>query len=149
MKPQLTEAERTSSEPHSAPSSNHSKNPDHVSGDVAAQAQRLLNEVGSVELAKQAVDVVGNSATPSDDELEHKNLFALALNFESYEQLAAASEPVASNDGLPWRLTPLANDTWAVWNDSQLHLDRHYASREEALANVPHDARFSGSCLLG
>ena len=88
-----------------------------------------------------------NGETATDEEA--KLNFAKAMGFESFSELMEASRRVDSNDGKDWYLTALPNQTWGAWNDLQLLFERHFASREEALENVPHDAELSGTALLG
>ena len=146
MKRQATD--KSSSAPHS---STEQKANEQVTTSVATQAQRLVDELGSADLAKHAVEAVGAAISRNTDGPgnEVEGAFAKAMGFPSFSKLLAASQQVESNDGVDWRLTSLPDGTWAAWNSMQLHLDRHYASREEALANVPHDAEFSGSSTLG
>jgi len=143
MKQQVND--RTSSEPHSDVKW---KNHEQTADTGITQAQQLVQETGSPELAKQAIDAVAESSS-LEQETDQQTALAKSLGYRCYSDLLEASEKVRSNDGLQWHLTSLDGGTWAAWNDVQLHLDRHYNCRNEALANVPHDAEFSGSSLLG
>ena len=62
--------------------------------------------------------------------------FAEALGFETYEQLIAASEVVASEGDVDWYVTPLADRRWAAWDDVELATNRvaYFDTREEATA---------------
>ena len=138
----------------SSPHTDHDsqwKDHEHIPAAAVQQAQNLVDQLGNAEMAKEAVDMVAGDhkgeAQLTEDET--RKALAKALGFESYDSLLAASQHVNSNDGLAWYLTSLPDGSWAAWNDVQLHLDRHYASREEALLNVPHDAECSGSSMLG
>jgi hypothetical protein len=138
----------------SSPHTDHDsqwKDHDHIPGSAVQQAQSLVDQLGNAEMAKEAVDMVAGDHKVEAELTEDETRAALAkaLGFDSYGSLLAASQHVASNDGLTWYLTSLPDNSWAAWNDVQLHLDRHYASREEALLNVPHDAECSGSSMLG
>ena len=151
MRPQADERQRASAVPHSATPDKQWTNHEHVSDRGAGKAQELVREMGSQELAKQAIDAADDSR-PDDGIQPHDEMraaFARALGFPSFEELLTASKEIESNDGMHWYLTPLPDQHWAAWNEVQLHLDRHYASKEEALASVPHEANFSGSSLLG
>jgi hypothetical protein len=121
---------------------------EHLAETALLQAQKLVEELGSVGLAKHAVEAVGEAMTAMTSEPRQSGL-AKALKFESYALLLAASSAVPSNDGNHWYLTSLSDGTWAAWNDSSLEAERHYSSLDEALANVPHDEQCSGSSLLG
>ena len=128
---------------------------EHVADSAKAQAQQLVEQVGSVDLAKQALDAVGelmqNSADPlkSVEQTDRQKNFCQALGFESCEELVQHSSPTASNDGKDWFETELSDGSWIVWNQHDLQADRHFASRDEALASVPHEDKLSGSSLLG
>lgn len=128
---------------------------EHVSESVKADAQRLVEQVGSVDLAKQAVDSVGQvSANPADplkslEKSDRQQNFFHSLGFESRDELFQRSASTPSNDGKHWYETELNDGSWVVWNDEQLQADRHFASRDEALASVPHDDTLTGSSLLG
>lgn len=145
---QTTGSPKTDSIPHAA---EDWQRHEHTSSSIAAQAQRLVSQAGSAEIARQAIDSVGEelptSAGNSDDDA--RSNFAKAMGFDTFVALRAASKPVESNDGKEWFLTALPDNTWGAWNATQLLSDRHFASREEALASVPHDAEFSGSATLG
>lgn len=121
---------------------------EHVSETAKVQAQRLVEELGSVGLAKHAVEAVGEviSAIPAED---RQKTFSQSLGFSSFEEVNQASAEVPANDGNHWFLTSLPDSTFAVWNDHALQADRHYSDREEALASVPHADELSGTRLLG
>lgn len=151
----ITYQDQASSIPHS---SSDWKDHEHVAQSVVTQAQQLVETSGSIELAKQAIDSAADSTQktvtqhtdlPTAGDNQHQDCFAKAHGFEHFGELQSASETIASNDGQQWFLTPLGDGTWVAWTELQLHLDRHFASREEAEASVPHEAQFSGSSLLG
>ena len=142
--------EPTASSPHSFPD-NQWKDHEQIPASAMGQAQSLVDQLGNVERAKEAVEAAGGGqkAEAQLSEDETRVALAKALGFDSFQSLLAASHHTDSNDGLSWYLTGLPDSTWAAWNDVQLHLDRHYASREEALASIPHNAECSGSSMLG
>jgi len=61
--------------------------------------------------------------------------FAEALGFETYEQLIAASEVVASEGDVDWYVTPLADERWAAWDDAEFAMDRvaYFDTRDAAV----------------
>ncbi len=128
---------------------------EHVTDSAKSHAQQLVEEVGSVDLAKHAVDVAGeagkNSVEPVEtiDESDRQRNFCHSLGFESFKELKRRSTSASSNDGKDWFETELNDHSWVVWNEDALQADRHFASREEALASVPHDDELTGSSLLG
>ena len=58
--------------------------------------------------------------------------------FATFEELQQASTEAPSNDGHRWFLTQLKDNAWIDWVEKELDVERHYATREEALASVPH-----------
>jgi len=128
---------------------------EHVADSAKAHAQQLVEHVGSVDLAKQALDAVGetiqNPADPlkSVGQTDRQKNFCQSLGFASRDELILHSTPTASNDGKDWFETELSDGSWVVWNGDDLQADRHFASRDEALASVPHEDTLSGSSLLG
>ena len=120
---------------------------EHVAETAKLQAQKLVDELGSVALAKQAVEAVGEAVTNVNHQ-RHEAL-ARALGFDSAASMMRASEPVPSNDGHQWYLTPVSESSWAVWSDFTYLSERQFSDRNEALASVPHEDMFSGTSLLG
>src|SRR5690606_28472746 len=61
--------------------------------------------------------------------------FAEALGFETYEQLLAASEVVASEGDVDWDVTPLADGRCAAWDDAEIALERvaYFGTQDEAV----------------
>ncbi len=119
---------------------------------AVAHAERLVEELGSVDLAKQAVDLakqaveaVASQAEPRATDVEIDR----ALGYESYQALMEASSPLESSDGRKWFITHLPDDSWVAWNEVEHKCDRHYVTAEEARASVPLDTGFTGSSLLG
>ncbi len=117
-----------------------------------AHAERLVEELGSVELAKHAVDlakqaveaVAGQGGTTCGEAALHQT-----FGFATHQDLLAASSPLESNDGQKWFITQLADDSWVAWNEIDRKCDRHYVTADEARASVPHEAGFTGTSLLG
>jgi len=128
---------------------------EHVSDAAKAHAQQLVHQVGSVDLAKHALDVmdevIKNPADPlkSIDQTDRQMNFCHSLGFESRDELFGRSTATPSNDGKHWFESQLGDGSWVVWNEEDLQADRHFASHEEALTTVPHDDKLSGSSSLG
>ncbi len=113
-----------------------------------SRAQKLVEEIGSVGLAIQAIEAVGEAMTTATNEDALARL-AKALGFADVEQLQQTSCPVPANDGNNWFVTKVGDSAWAVWNDQRFQVERHFGDRDEALASVPHNDEFTGSSLLG
>jgi hypothetical protein len=116
------------------------------------QAERLVEQLGSVELAKHAVDlakqaveaVAEQAGATSSETVLHRS-----LGFATHEELVDASSPLESNDGKTWFMTHLSDDSWIAWNETDYKCDRHFNTADEARASVPHEAEFTGTSLLG
>jgi hypothetical protein len=132
-----------------AAESNDWQHHEHIADSAKAHAQQLVDELGSVDLAKHAIETVGEVPKTDSSQPERQTQLCQALNFENIEDLRAHSSPVESNDGKHWFTTELADHSWTVWRDEEFRTDRHFATRAEALASVPHDEGCSGSSLLG
>lgn len=138
-----------STQSHRDPSSPEAwREHEHVAPPVANQAQRLVDEAGSAELAKQAVDSLPHG--PSDAKTQPlaysaHDQFARQLGFASYLSLFEASTPVRSAAGRQWLITALRTDEWVVWNDADLAIAGTYLTREAAERSLPlpaGDSRF-------
>ena len=110
---------------------------EHVVPPVQIQAQTLLDEAGSPNLARHAVDAAAQTqplpASAHDE-------FARQLGFASYLSLFEASTPLRSAIGKQWFVTALRSDLWVVWNDSDLMTAGTYPTREAAGRAVPSSA---------
>ena len=114
---------------------------EHIAPPLVNQAQRLLDDAGSPELAKHAVDAVAKSlplatnvqslATSAHDQ------FARQLGFVSYLSLFEASTPLRGTVGKQWFLTALRTDLWVVWNDTDLTTSGTHPTREAAERAIP------------
>lgn len=102
---------------------------EHVSAPVQAQAQKLLNEAGSPDLAKHAVDVAAQNQLAMTLD---KDEFARRYGFQSYLDFFEASAPAQSNDGANWFVTAVLAGRWIVWNSQELPAVKEFASAEEA-----------------
>lgn len=106
------------------------KQPQHVSDSVELQAQKLIEQTGTPELAKQAIEAAQQPDLPpvSKDEL------ATRLGYTSFLELFEASTPVAARDGTTWYLTPGVQGNWLVWSDADFTLGPTFPSKSEAEA---------------
>ena len=102
---------------------------EHVAPPVQNQAQKLLDEAGSPELAKRAVDA---AAKTQPLPVSAHDQFARQLGFASYLSLFEASTPIKSALGKQWLVTALRTDQWILWNDSDLIVAGTYPTREAA-----------------
>ncbi len=109
---------------------------EHVASPLQIQAQRLLAEAGSPELAKHAVDLAGQAppaGSPQDQ-------FARQLEFASYLSLFEDSSLCAADEGRQWFATAIRNGEWILWNDADLVIAGTYPTREAAERAAPSSA---------
>jgi hypothetical protein len=121
---------------------------EHVADSAKAQAQALVEHVGSVDLAKQAVEAVGKAVVHLAGDASSGDALEQSLGFASREELERASAPIDSNDGKTWFLTQLSEGAWAVWNTQQQLSERQFNSRDEAIASIPREDPLTGSSML-
>jgi hypothetical protein len=112
------------------------------------QAQRLVEQAGSPEMAKQAIDTVaaraqqGSKADPRDparsaDSYEQrKTQLAEQLGYASYLELFEASTPVPTQDGKAWCVTSDHRGSWVIWNDEELEARGGAATKQDAMATI-------------
>jgi len=130
---------------------------EQVAESANVQAQKLLEETGSADLAKQAVDNVAARTQPREVDLpphtektnarapermanpgsEAKDRFAERLGYQSYLELFEGSTPVPTQDGKAWCVSQDKRGNWAVWNDENLSVYKSSTSKDEAIAAVP------------
>lgn len=110
---------------------------EHVTPAVQNQARQLVDQSGSSELAKQAIDAASQQplAAASD-----KNAFARRHGFKSYLELFEASSVVRSANGKNWCVTALPAGKWALWNEQDLRIHSIHLSFDEASGGVPDEA---------
>jgi hypothetical protein len=102
---------------------------EHVAPPILNQAQKLLDEAGSPDLAKHAVDA---AAKTQPLPVSAHDQFARQLGFASYLSLFEASTPIMSAVGKQWLVTALRTDQWILWNDADLTVAGTYPTREAA-----------------
>ncbi len=114
---------------------------EHIAPPLENQAQRLLDEAGSPELAKHAVDSVAKYQPPATNAqalaTSMHDQFARQLGFVSYLSLFEASTPMGGTAGKQWFLTALRSDLWVVWNDTDLTTKGTHPTREAAERAIP------------
>jgi hypothetical protein len=121
---------------------------EHVADSAKVQAQALVEQVGSVALAKQAIEAVGEAVVHLASDKNSGVALEEFLGFASREELESASSPIDSNDGKSWFLTELRGGAWTVWNTLQQLSARQFQSRDEAVASIPRENPLSGSAML-
>jgi hypothetical protein len=121
---------------------------EHVADSAKVRAQALVDQVGSVDLAKQAVEAVGRAVVHLASDTSSGDTLDQILGFACREELERASSPIESNDGKTWFLTQLPDCAWAVWNTQQRLSERQFNSREEAIASIPREDPLTGSSML-
>jgi len=100
---------------------------------VEMQAQMLIHQAGSIELAKNAVDGAAERETIPDF---REDTFAQRFGFASRPALLAASTPLTAADGTPWWTTAIADNGWVVWNQHDMSASKTYSSLQEARNSV-------------
>jgi hypothetical protein len=105
---------------------------EHTAPPVQSQAQRLLAEAGSPELAKHALDVAADQQ--HNDPIFVDDL-AERWGYRSRHDLLAASISVATSRGQMWWLTPVEGRGWAAWTE-------HDAQMSDLLPTLEHARQF-------
>jgi hypothetical protein len=102
---------------------------EHIATPVQIEAQKLLEQAGSPELAKHAVDVAAigrGEGSPQDQ-------FARRLGFASYLSLFEDSSLLFAQQDKQWFVTAIRNGEWILWNDADLMVTGIYATKDAAL----------------
>jgi hypothetical protein len=101
---------------------------------IEAEAQKLLHDAGSPQLAKHAIDTAARRETIPDfrqDTLAHK------LGFKSREEMLSASKPITATDGTVWWATHSPRDSrWSLWSEETVDTANTFGSLEEARRHV-------------
>jgi len=100
---------------------------------VEMQAQILIHQAGSTELAKNAVDGAAERETIPDF---REDTFAQRFGFASRPELLAASTPLTAADGTPWWTTAIDDKGWIVWNQHDMSAAKTYSTLQEARDSV-------------
>lgn len=106
---------------------------EHVTVEGQLQAQRLIETVGSPELAKHAIDraqEIQSAPATSDDEL------ARQLGYGSFLELFEASSPTDTSNGRHWCVTPTSYGKWVAWDRKNRHVSHEFDSRDAAMEFV-------------
>lgn len=85
---------------------------EHVASPVQTQAQKLLHEAGSPELAHLAVDQAAEETATIDLDQRAKR-----WGFASRHRLLAGSVSLVSRQGRAWWATLIGDGKWVAWND--------------------------------
>jgi hypothetical protein len=109
---------------------------EHVTPPMKAQAKKLVEEAGTRELAKYAID----AASEPDPAAADKDEFARGLGFTSYLDLFEASTRAASADGKNWFISALRGGSWVVWNETDMIASHACSSPDEARRQLPGNA---------
>ena len=106
---------------------------EHIAPPVQSQAQRLLYEAGSPELAKHALEVAAGELPGSHPDLLDE--LAERWGYRSRHDLLAASISVASSHGQMWWLTPVNGRAWIAWSE-------HPGPTSDVLPTLEHARQF-------
>jgi hypothetical protein len=107
---------------------------EHVAPAVANQARHLVEQSGSPELAKQAIDA---ASQPPPAAASDKDAFARRHGFMSYLEMFEASTVIHPADGKNWCVTALPAGKWALWNEQDLRIHSIHLSFDEARNSAP------------
>jgi len=100
---------------------------------VEMQAQILIHQAGSPELAKDAVEGAAQREAIPDF---REDFFAQRFGFASRLELLAASTPLIAADGTSWWTTAVAENRWIVWNQNDMSASNTYSTLQEARRSV-------------
>jgi hypothetical protein len=102
---------------------------EHIVPPIQSQAQRLLAEAGSPELAKHALDMA--AAGPSTD-AGHIDGLAQRWGFRPRHDLLAASISIATSSRHMWWLTPIDDRGWVAWTERDSAMSDMLPTLEQA-----------------
>jgi len=105
---------------------------EHVTAPLQAQAQKLLEEAGSPELAKHAVDEAARQHT----EQAGPEKLVQEWGFGSWDELITLSTNLIAPDGASWWITPHHHQGWMLWNHNEWQAHKLFGSFEEARSHV-------------
>jgi hypothetical protein len=100
---------------------------------VEMQAQTLIHQAGSPELAKDAADGAAERETIPDF---REDQFGRRFGFASRPELLAASTPLTAADGTPWWTTVIDGNRWIIWNQEDMSASKTYATIQEARSSI-------------
>jgi hypothetical protein len=100
---------------------------EHVSPPVQTQAQKLLHDAGSPELAHLAVDQAANESTTTNIDERAKQ-----WGFASRHTLLAGSVNLVSRQGRPWWATLIGDGKWVAWSERDNNTSGDLKSLDEA-----------------
>ncbi|MHB0958552.1 MAG: hypothetical protein ACYC0X_16615 [Pirellulaceae bacterium] len=103
---------------------------EHVAPESQLHAERLLDTVGTPELAKLAIDQAQekDATTPRDD-----TELARRLGYVSLLDLFEASTPIGTADENKWCITRLASGNWVAWERLNRWVSSEFNSQEAAV----------------
>jgi hypothetical protein len=128
--------ENSSNREHSqqSPGTDRWSSHEHVADSVVAEAQKLVNLAGSVELAKESL-----KATLEPLPQAQQVGLAKQFGYDTFEELLAASTVISLADKSIWCVTTDRSGRWAVWNLYAIDEIRRFDSRTDALASIVTD----------
>jgi hypothetical protein len=100
---------------------------------IEMQAQTLIHQAGSPELAKDAVDGAAEREMIPDF---REDQFGRRFGFASRPELLAASTPLTAADGTPWWTTAIDGNRWIVWNQEDMSALKTYSTLQEARSSI-------------
>jgi len=96
---------------------------------IELQAQRLIHEAGSADIAKRVIDQVVERETKSEF-LE--DVFAARWGFASRAALLAASMPLFDSEQSNWWASQIPDGRWVVWSRDDLSAKTAFPSLDAA-----------------
>jgi hypothetical protein len=99
----------------------------HVAVPLQLEAQKLLDEAGSPDLAKQAIDAAAETQAINSP----REQMARQSGFASWAELEATSIPLSQAAGNPWFAAPITGEQWIAWNQQSCEITQEFASLED------------------
>ena len=100
---------------------------EHIAIPVQLEALKLLEEAGSPDLAKQAIDAAAEAQRLDSPREE----VARQAGFSSWSALEASSVPLSVAERNHWFVAPLSCQRWIAWNMQSYTVTRQFASLED------------------
>lgn len=115
---------------------------ENISEAAQKAATELLEETGSPELAKHAIDQAARRVANEPNgqrQQANRDHFARELGFRTYDDLVSASPAINADDKHRWHVTQVTRDQqqfWTAWNEQELATRGQFASEQEAAESI-------------
>jgi hypothetical protein len=101
---------------------------EHLPPALRVEAEKLISQAGSAEMAKQAIDRITD--TWVEDPKSRHDKFAREWGFASYLSLLQCSMSISATHEKNWCVTAVSGGRWIMWNDEDLEAIEHFRSLE-------------------